>query len=310
MVLAYPLTGAWEVQMPFCSTPEVSYRTTPTASPPFTAWAVVEDVTFREDDEEIDVRQIGSHQLYGMVTAFHNYGFSMKIHPFALSNLQFGSENPNGAGTLDQALSFCLKYRQAEGTSGMNTYFRLLKGCKMNTLTMSVSAKGLVEVDTDWIVGEITVPSQTANAGLTTPTFPTFASITSSPFSNLDGGSTPFTYNSIARAVQEFSITWNNNLIPDAFTGSGYLDALTPGNREFSGSFTTPVGQDLTLYTAVHDFPQVAVPAKYVFKTGVVVATITDMKILSTSPAFSSTANETLKHTFTWKSANANLGTT
>jgi Phage tail tube protein len=309
MVLAYPLTGAWEVLMPFCSTPEVTYRTTPTASPAFTAWAVVEDVSITEGDEEIDVRQIGSNDLYGMVTAFHNYGFSMKVHPFAITQLQYGSEKPVGAGTSFESLSFALKYRQAEGTSAMNTYYRLFKGCKMNQLTISVSAKGLVECDTDWIVGEVTVASQAANAGLTTPTFPTFASITSAPISNLDGGNNPFTFNSLPRPVQEFSITWNNNLIPDAFAGSGYLDALTTGQREVTGTFTTPVGNDLVLETAVHDFPQLAVPGKYVFKTGVMVANITGMKVLGSSPAFSSTANETLKHTFNWKAANAVLAT-
>jgi hypothetical protein len=241
--------------------------------------------------------------MYGQVTAFHNYGFSMKVHPFALANLQYGSEVAN----LDTSLTFCIKYKQAAGTSAMNTYFMLLKGCKMNTMTMSVSAKGLVEVDTTWIVGEVTVPFTTANAGLTTPTFPTFASITSPPFSNLDGGSTPFTMNSIARAVQEFSITWNNNLIPDAFAGSGYLDALTTGQREFTGTFTVPVGQDLQLETALHDFPQVEVNADYIFKTGVVVTHITGLKVLSSAPNFSATANETLKHNFTWKAANATL---
>src|SRR6185436_13619757 len=257
------------IEKPFCSTPETAFGVTPTSSPIFTALAIVGEVVPKIDDIEIDIRQIGSHLKYasgGMQTAAHKYGFTIMLNPFAITNLQYGAAVPNYStptGTPAESLSFLLQYKQSLGAAALTTHFVLFKGCKCNTLNISVSAEGLVEVTMEWICREIITPIATANAGLTTPTIPDFASITTAALSNVDSGAKPLTIGGTAYAVNNWNIQWNNNLIPDPYIGTGLIEALNVGEIEITGSFVTPVGQDLLLETAINAFPQTGVAAVF-----------------------------------------------
>ena len=127
---------------------------------------------------EMDVRQIGSHLLYGIQTGGHSYGFGLNVFPFDLPLLKYGTEPPNyttPAGTSAVSLAFAIKYKRATGTAGMTTHNMKLLGSKCNTTELSVSSQGLVTATQEWISREITTP---ASGDISGATWPTFGSIT------------------------------------------------------------------------------------------------------------------------------------
>lgn len=307
--ITFPLASAGCAEA-FAYTSEDVFRTLKTASPTYTAVGIVSEIRPRINDTEIDTRNLGSHLLYGQTTAFHSYGMTINCYPFSLPFLQLGSEAPNcDTGVNTGTQQFVYKYKQAQGTAGQQTHYIFFLGCKMNTLEISVSSQGLVEATTDWIVGEITVPVITPDGGLTTPTIPAFSATTTPALSNIDGGNTPFTMNGVSYPIKEFRINWNNNLIADDFNGSGLVDQITTGGIKTTGSFRTPVGKDLLLETAIHDFPQSGVDASYVFKNGTMVANMTGFKLVADDNPITAGPTDTMKHSFNFECATASLGT-
>jgi hypothetical protein len=308
--ITWNLSHSALIEKPFQYTAETTFRTKKTASPVYTAAAIVDAIRPKINGTEIDTRQIGSHLLYGQQTAFHSYGLSMDLFPFSLPLLKYGSEPPNyvtPAGTQQESIQFIYQYKQALGTAALTTHYIFFLGCKMNTLEISVTSQGLVEAKTDWIVGEITAPS--ASSGLTTPTLVDFSGITTPAISNIDGGSTPFSINGVSYPIKEFKIKWDNNLIADDFNGSGLVDQITTGGIKITGSFQTPVGKDLLLETKMHDFPQTGVPAVYTFKTGVMVCNMTGFKLVSDDNPSIAGPTDTMKHTYNFEALTAALAT-
>lgn len=307
--IAFPLTHSGTMPNPVSYIEEAVFGTIP-ASPTLTAVKVLTDLRPKIDDMEMDVRQVGSHLLYGMQSGGHSYGFGLTVNPFDLPFLKYGTEVPNyttPAGNQLTPLSFVVRYKQATGTAGMVDHYIKFLGSKCNTTELSVSSQGLVEVNQEWLCREITKPTSTPISGAT---YPTFASITSPVLSNVDGGNKPLYINSVQYAVKDFRINWNNNMIPDQFSGSGLKDAITSGAIEVTGSFNTPVGQDLLLETAIQDFPQTEVVAKYVVKNGTMVVNMTGLKLLSDTPeGFSAGPTQTMQHTYSFKCISASLGT-
>ena len=307
--IAFPLTSSAHIEKPFSYIEEATFGTMP-GSPTLTPTKVISEVRPRIDDLEMDVRTIGSHLLYGMQSGGHTYGFGITVHPFDLPFLKYASEIPNyttPTGTQAVSLAFALQYKQALGTSALNTVYQQFLGCKCNTMEISISSQGLVEATMDWIAREITVPVAGALPGAS---WTDFSSITSPVLSNVDGGNKPLTINSVQYAVKDFRISWNNNLIQDTFSGSGLVDALTTGAIEITGSFNTPIGQSLLLETAIHDFPQTGVTAKYNVKSGTMVINMTNFKLMTDSPeGFAQGPTVTGQHTFNFKCSAASLGT-
>ena len=307
--IAFPLTHSGTIETPLSYVEETTFRTMP-SSPTLTAVKVVDQVTPRIDNLEMDVRQIGSHYLYGMQSGGHTYGLGLTIHPFDLPFLKYGTNAPNytsPTGTSAVSLAMAIKYKQALGTAAMTTHNIQFLGCKCNTTEISISSQGLVEATQDWIVGEIKVP---AAGDISGSTWPSFGSITSPVFSNVDGGNKPLTIDGTTYAVKDFRISWNNNLIADTFSGSGLVDALTVGAVEITGSFNTPIGQSLALETAMHDFPQAGVAASYKVKTGAMFINMTNFKLMTDAPeGFSAGPTATAQHAFTFKCSTADLAT-
>jgi len=310
--LAFPLTHAGLGTNPFCYTVETTWATLKTASPVYTAVAITQDVTPTIDGVSIDVRQMGSHRVYGIQDAGVNYGFTIPIHPMDITFLKYGTEDPNyttPAGTSAESLQFLIKYKQAEGTIGMSDHYMFFLGCKPDTTTITISAQALVEASMTWGVRQVTVPVTTANGGLTTPTIPDFSGISGPVFQDSDGGSKPLTINAVPYAVSNFTINWNNNLIRTILNGTGYVEALTIGARDITGSFTTPVGQDLLLETRMASLTQAGVTAKYTVKTGAMIINMTGMVLTSDASPFEGSPTTTRSHTYNFKCSNATLGT-
>ncbi len=308
--IAFSLTHSGTIEAPFSYKSETQLGVMP-SSPTLTAVKVIQDIKPRIDNNEMEVRTVGSHLLYGMQSGGHTYGLGLMVHPFDLPFLKYGTEPPNyttPAGTSAESLAFAFKYKQALGTAAMSTHHIKFLGFKCNTTEISVSSQGLVEANQDWIGREITVPVAGDISGAT---WPTFASITSPVLSNVDGGNKPLTIDGTDYAVKDFKISWNNNLIVDQFSGSGLADAITVGAIEISGSFNTPLGQDLLLETAIHDFPQDGVDWEYRIKEGTMVVKGTGFKLMSdATEGFSAGPTETAQHPFTFKCNTAGLDTT
>jgi hypothetical protein len=307
--ITFPLSHSARADV-FGYTAETTFRTKKTSSPTYTSVGIVSELRPRINDTEIDVRNLGSHLIYGRQTAFHSYGMTINCYPFDLPFLKYGSEIPNyttPSGTQAETLQFVYRYKQAEGTAETLDHYLFFLGCKMNTLELSVSSQGLVEAVTDWNVGEITVPS--TSSGLTTPTLPLLSATTTPPISNIDGGNTPFTINSVSYPIKEFRIQWNNNIIMDDFNGSGLVDQMTTGAIEITGSFRTPVGKNLALETFMHDFPQTGVNASYTFKSGVMVVNMTEFKLIADDNPHVSGPSDTDKHSFSFVAKTAALST-
>ena len=308
--LAFPLTHAGLGLNPFCFTPETSFAVKKTASPVYTPVAITTDVVPTIDGVSIDVRQMGSHLVYGIQNSGMNYGFTIPVHPQDIGFLGRGFNPPNydtPAGTSQESVQFLIKYKQAQGTAGMSDHYIFFLGCRPDTTTITVSAQALVEASMTWGVREISTPSTTS--GLVTPVIPTLASITGPVLQDSDGGSKPLTVNGIQYAVNNFTITANNNLIRDTFNGSGLVEALTIGPIEYTGSFTTPIGQDLLLETRQNDLGQTGVNFSYKVKTGVMFINGTGMLLTSDANSFEGAPTSTRKHTYSFKAASATLST-
>jgi len=307
--IAFPLTHAGQVENPFGYIEEATFGTLP-SNPTFTATKITTGITPHMDDMEMDVRQLGSHLLYGQSTGGHTYGFGITFNPFDLPFLKYGTEPPNyttPAGTSATSLAFVLKYKRATGTAGMTSHTIQFLGSKCNTTELSISSQGLVTATQDWMCRDITVPSATPITGAT---YPTFGSITTPALSNVDGGNKPLTINSVQYAVKDFTINWNNNLIADTFSGSGLVDQLTVGAIEITGSFNTPEGQSLILEQFIHDFPQVEQNADYLVKSGTMVIHMTGFKLLSNAPeGFEGGPTATNQHTFNFRCKSAGIAT-
>ena len=307
--IAFSLTHSGTITHPFSYVEEDTFGTMVT-SPTFTATKVTQELKPRIDNNEMDVRQIGGHLLYGMQSGGHTYGFSTMVHPFDLPFLKYGTEPPNydtPAGTSAKSLSFAFKYKQSLGTAGMTTHHMKFLGFKPNTTEISVASNGLVEASMDWLGREIPVPVAGDISGAT---WPTFASITSPVLSNVDAGNKPLTIDGTTYAIGDFKINWNNNLIVKQYIGSGLADAIVVGAIEITGSFSTPVGQSLSLETAIHDFPQTGVNASLNVKSGTMVINMTNFKLMSDAPTgFDAGPTDVAEHPFTFKCSTASLGT-
>ena len=312
--IVYGLTHAGLATNPFCYTPETQYGVKKTASPVYTALAIPSDVVTTRDGVTIDVRQAGSHNIYGSQNAGLNYGLTIPIHPMNIAFLKYGTEPPNyttPAGTSAESVQFLMKYKRATGSTTYTDHFVFYLGCKPNTTNISISAQGLVEASMEWRPRQITTPSAVANGGLTTPTIPTFSSISGPVFQDSDGGNLPLYVNGVQYAVNNFEINWNNNLIAEAYNGSGLVDAEIIGGIEITGSFTTPEGQDLLLEGMMDNLAQAGTSGKYIVKPGAMVINWTGMQLIGDSGAnFEGTPTQSLKHTYAFKCATAGLTTT
>ncbi len=278
------------------------------SNPTLTAVKVIDQFTPRIDNQEMDVRTIGSHYLYGMQSGGHVYGLGLTLHPFDLPFLKIGTNGPNYAtpsGTVTASYAMAFKYYQSLGTAGYNLYNIQLLGGRPNTTSISISSQGLVEATQDWVFREMTKPAAGDISGATWPSFPTSAVL-----SNVDAGSKPLTINSTPYAIGDFKIDWNNNLIQKKYIGSNLLDQSVLGAVDITGSFVTPAGQDISLETAIHDFPQSGVTAKLTVKTGVMVITMTNFKLMTDAPTgLSAGPTDAYEHPFTFKCSTATLDT-
>jgi hypothetical protein len=138
--IAFPLTHAGLGINLFCFTTETLFvKKTP--STVYTAAAITQDVVPTIDGVSIDVRQMGSHQVYGIQNAGMNYGFTIPVHPQNIGFLSYGCNPPNyttPAGTSARSLKFLIKYKQAQETAGITRSISVLFSSDMFLLFLDI----------------------------------------------------------------------------------------------------------------------------------------------------------------------------
>lgn len=308
--LVFPLTTSASATNPFCYTVETQFATKKIASPAYIAVAVAGDVTPSIDGVPIPVPIAGQHQKYQIVGGGHNYGFTVAIHPLNITFLKYGTELPNyttPAGTAAESLQFLMPYNQALGTASYNLVYMFFLGARPVSTNISVSAQGLVEASMEWRCREITVPTQTH--GLTTPSIPTLASVTGSVITDSDAPQKPLVIGSTGYAVNNFEINWNWNTAAEPFNGSDMADAVTLGGLDVTGSFTTPIGQDLNLENLMWQENPTGQDASYTFKVGAMVCNIDGMILTADDRPFPGAPGESMKHAYSFTATKASLNT-
>lgn len=306
--LPYPLSTSAQALYPFqyIEEPADAFGVLITASPSYLPVKIAGDITPTRDGQEIEVGMSGSYYLYGLQSAGHDYSFTMDIMPTDIGLLKYGTDPV----TNPQSLQFVRAYKRAIGTQALNTVYEYYLGCRINSVSLTVTGRDLVKASCEVLCRDITVESTAS--GLTTPVFTTFGSITGQVLSNVDADYLPFTYNGTPRPVSEFTIEWANNLSRVNMVGSeqGLTEQIQQGHIGVTGSWSEPIGRDLTMETASHNFPQAGVAAKFRYKAGNMVATIAGLKITSVDRPIPAQPTEPLQATYNWIASSATLGTT
>ena len=303
----YPLTTSSQQTYPFAyvTEPANAYGVKVTASPTYLPVNIAGDITPTRSGVKIPVRMAGSYYQYSRQSAGHDYDFSMDIKPQAIGMLKYGTDpiaNP-------LSLQFVAVSQQAQGTSSLNTYYTFFTGARLNSVSLSSTGRDLLNATTEVWCRDITVETQTS--GLTTPTFPTFASVTGDVLSNVDSDYKPFKLGSTRYGLQEFSINWNNNLIRVPMIGAeqGLVEQIVQGPIEITGEIKIPVGGSLTFETLAHDFPETPQAASFIFKNGTMVVNMTGWQTESLDNPIPAQPSDIKSLTIPFSCSTASLGT-
>jgi len=308
--LTFPLVTSATALNPVSYTEETTFGVLKTASPTFSAIAVAQDVTFKKDNIPIDVGQAGSHYLYSTSTGGHNYTLSIPFHPFDLTYSKYFSQTPNyttPTGTAASSLQFLYKSKRAQGTAQLWDAYTVFLGFRPASMTYSVSAQGLVEATSELMGREIYT---TMTNPYTTPTIPTFASVTGAVFQDADSGALPLTIDGTDYTGDNFSITWNLGTFAKSYLGGGgYAEAVLVGGIRISGSFTTPIGGGQGIETLADAATQAGVTGKYTIKSGACVINMTKMVFSAQDNTILSTPTAPAENAFTFSASLATIDT-
>ena len=310
--LTYPLVTSATASNPFCYTEETTYGNLKTASPVFTAVAVAQDITYKVDNIPIDVGQAGSHYLYSTSVGGHNYSLTIPFHPYDLTFSRYATQTPNyttPTTTAASSLQFLYKAKRAQGTAQLYDAYTIFLGFRPASMSYSVSAQGLVEANME-LMGREVYTSVATDGGYTSPTIPTFASVTGAVFQDADSAALPLTIDGVAYTGDNFNITWNLGTFAKSYLGGGgYAETVLPGPIRISGSFTTPIGGGQGLETLAAAATQPGVTGKYTLKSGACVINMTKMVFTAQDNTILSTPTAPAEDAFTFNCSLATIDT-
>jgi len=285
-----------------------------TASPSYTAVAVAENVSVRTENTLLDIFQAGSFYKYSQQTGGQNFPFTIAVQPQDINFIKIGTNAPvpasigTNAGLSASSYQFILPYQQSLGTASIVPAYMFLLGCRPARTSLSVSPQQKLAVTKDWIAREVQFSTATLG-GLTTPTIPTLASITGPVIVDSDAGPSPLSINSLTYPTDGFTLEVDNGLISKPYNGSGKIDASYPGTYKITGNINVPLGAQANALKTLSLSSQSGVPAKYNFKTGVMVANMTGFVLGSTETSFPGNADSFLEDPFTFECSGLTMAT-
>jgi hypothetical protein len=207
---------------------EVTYGTTPAASPVFINAGAIQNLRDTTDITARRYRQLGSEDMFKALKQQELYSFELVYNPVSTTFLRYGTESQGGgAGTIDKSLSMLVSWKLDAVEQ-----FVLFKGCRTDTISIEWTPDNL-EVTQNVICQNETTPSTTT--GLTTPSYA--ANNTLTPWMGIDAGLNPLTINSITYPTMRFRIEYTRNLDPVRTVGSGIIEYLVPTIREIEADF-------------------------------------------------------------------------
>jgi len=307
MPLGYQLTAGFNLEKPFCYSPEATYGNIDLTSPVYTPIAITSNIKLRIDNKTVDIAQVGMEELYNIISTGHDFGFSVSVFPFDLPLLKYGSESPNyatPAGTAAESLTFLIQMIVAKDADGLwGTHFIKIPGSVMTSLEMTLDSDGAVMANTSWLCQQIEPLSLTS--GLTTPDLPDFADITGNAISHLDvGDDLPLEIDVNGYPIKQARLQWNNTVETTRFVNSDLINSALMTSRLMTGSFSTGFGLDHDLQAILRD--RIQYDGKLKFKTGAMVATLEGIMLTNSEPELSTGV---MVPDYNFKCNNMTLGT-
>jgi hypothetical protein len=218
---------------------ETSPGANPVGAPTLVAVPIVSDFNKTEswrNDVRFVLGKIDRHTVLKLKKE-NNFNISYDIYDTTF--LQYGTELPGGAGTIEKTLCFILPI-ELNGT----TYYKRFKGCITDTVNIAVEET--YAVDHSWIAKSVS-PYLTLNElkldlGLsttTTLTFPPFP--TDIPWTNLKPSGTtdkPLSVNLVDTYCQALNISIERGPTPAEAVANETFFYIKAGYRKVTGSMT------------------------------------------------------------------------
>lgn len=238
---------------------ETSYGVTPT-NPTFVNAGIANTIAWKKSPQHQTVNILGSIDDYGEYKFGNDYTADLKYYMTDTALLRYGTELPNGTGTIEKSLTIFIskKLNNVEN-------FKLLQGCITSSLTLDYSKIPLVSQTfqcsniTKWM----TQAELTALIG-GTPVYP--AALTADPWTSLGAGTLqPLTINSVAYEIEKFTFTVGRSILIQQPVGNPNPLRIKAGKRKVTAAFTTWEKDDV-LELQVESFT--AVPMVLTIQTG------------------------------------------
>lgn len=234
-MVEYTLTGGWQVQKQLAYVEETTYGTVPT-NPTFVNAGPIVDLTDSQETQAIKYRQIGSRDLYAMIKTGEAYSFDVTFNPLDTILLNYAINLPGiGSQNIGKSLSF-IKSAIINGTEMYTIY----KGCRANSIDVSITADGAVEVTASYIASDISVPSTTHGLG-TVGSYGTNPTLI--PWTNLSGGQDPLRIGGVTTGsvvdTPSFSCSITHNLEQVKPNGQTTVKFVEPTLRDVTFEFDT-----------------------------------------------------------------------
>jgi len=192
-----------------------------------------------QETQAIKYRQIGSRDLYAMIKTGEMYSFDVTYNPLDTDLLQYAiNTEDEGTKNVSKSLTF-IKSQLVNGTE-MYTIYR---GCKPESLDVTITADGAVEVAATYQCKEITTPATTH--GLGTVTWGT--NPTATPWTNQSSGIGPLRLGTGAHPVtpgptttidtNNFTMSVTHNLEQVRVNGDPTVKFVEPTLRDVTFEF-------------------------------------------------------------------------
>lgn len=284
--MSYVPTGHWTQSKKLQYVEEASYGTTPTASPVFTSAGEIESVTENTEIALKRYRGLGQEDVYEFLKNGILHSFEVVYQPISSALIRYGAQaQGGGTGTIDRSLSFIY----SENINNAENYV-FYKGSRCDQVDVEITNES-VKVTQNFICKEITTPA--TSHGLTTPTFA--SANTAAPWTGADGGSNPFTHNSLNYDVDKFKFTVNRALEAIRPNGESLIKFLVPTLRSITGEFDV-LRKDTVLMADAKTLTKRS--ASYVLKSATSTATFMDMVLTAIATSRQATATEALRDSF------------
>jgi hypothetical protein len=284
--VSYIPTGHWTQTRKLQYIEEVTFGVTPASSPTLLSAGEIESVNENTELAMKRYRSLGSEDVYEFLKNGTLHSFEIEYQPLSSALIKYGSQaQGGGAGSIDKSLSFLY----SEDINDIEN-FTLYKGCRSDQIAVEVVNEA-VKVTQNFICKEITTPS--TSHGLTAPVFA--GANTAAPWTGADGGSNPFTHNSLNYDVDKFKFTVNRALDAIRPNGETLIKFLVPTIRTITGEFDV-VRKDTVLIADCKALTKR--PASYVLKAATSTATFTDLVLIGVATSRPATATEALRDSF------------